>query len=91
MSGEKATAWSERAYKLLRATGSTLISAQQVGEILYLHYCQRVSAKELVKKYNFISPHHVRAVLKGTFCKEVYNLFFEMMEHEREMLDLIFD
>ncbi|MBU8690574.1 hypothetical protein KM918_25080 [Priestia megaterium] len=89
ISGEKAPELSKRAYKLLSANVG-MFTAQQVGEVLYLYHVKEMPAKEIKKRFSFIPHQTFRAILRNTFNPEASYMFFEMLEHEPEMLELLF-
>ncbi|MGG6431923.1 hypothetical protein ACPF7I_06245 [Anoxybacillus sp. D401a] len=95
VSGEKATAWSQKAYKLLRvnADKSCVMSAHSVGTILYLHYVKGLTAQE-IKKHSagkMLLMTTIKGILRGSHSPEVYCIFQDMLETEPEMLDRLFE
>ncbi|WP_182006114.1 hypothetical protein [Priestia aryabhattai] len=89
ISGEKAPELSKRAYQLLRSTEG-VFSAQQVGEVLYLYYVKQIPKQEIRKRFNFMPQQIVTAIFSNRFNVGACTMFFEMLEHEPEMLELLF-
>jgi hypothetical protein len=98
VSGEQATVWSEKAYKLVRADVGRL-SVATIGAILYMHHVKGMTASEIKKHSvsNGLGISAIRAILKGfgdrasQSTKEAYYLFFDLLENEPEMLDILFE
>ncbi|GMO00641.1 hypothetical protein [Parageobacillus thermoglucosidasius] len=98
VSGEKATVWTEKAYKLARIEVGR-VSGMTIGAVLYLHYVKGRTAGEIRKHSvsNGLGISTVRAILRGfgdrasQATKEAYSIFMDMLENEPEMLDVLFE
>ncbi|QPA33221.1 hypothetical protein ISX45_10300 [Anoxybacillus caldiproteolyticus] len=98
VSGEKATVWSQKAYKLVRADVGR-ISGATIGAILYLHHVKGMTASEIKNSPIAwgVSLPNIKGILKGFNSRanresiEAYSIFMDMLETEPEMLDRLFD
>lgn len=90
ISKDKAHGLSQRAYQFLRSTEG-VYSAQQVGEVLYLYHIKKLPAKEIRKTFSFIPYQTITAIFNNRCNVGACIIFFEMMEHEPEMLELLFN
>jgi NAD-dependent SIR2 family protein deacetylase len=89
VSGETAPTWSETAYKLVRA-GRGIYSGQQLAEVLYKHYVEDMTAQELNRAYPHMSYQHIKTTLSGRYNPEVKYLFMQMLEQEKDTLEMLF-
>jgi hypothetical protein len=100
LSGEKATEWSQKSYKLLRTNlRADIITGARIGAILYFHHVKGLTASEIRKNPvgTGVPISTIKAILKGfnsrtgMESKEAYLIFMDMLDTEPEMLDRLFD
>ncbi|EMI11501.1 hypothetical protein [Anoxybacillus gonensis] len=92
VSGEKATAWSQNAYKLASIEVGRM-SGMTIGAVLYLHCVKGMNASEIRKSpvaYGMATAT-IRGIIRGSYSPEAYSIFVDMLETEPEMLDRLFE
>ncbi|OIU71204.1 hypothetical protein [Rossellomorea aquimaris] len=102
VSGEKAEAWSPMAYRLLSKNAtSEHLNGFRIGQMLYLHHIEGMSAKEIKHSpVGFgLNLTVINATLRGYKRKymsvgvetiEAYDIAMYMIEHEPEVLERMY-
>ncbi|MEQ6375746.1 hypothetical protein RZN25_02735 [Bacillaceae bacterium S4-13-56] len=101
VSGERAEAWSPRAYRLISYNqNSESMSGYTIGKVLYLHHLKRLDAKQIREQLeNKIPINMIKGIIRGfnkkyqtakTESYEAYAIAMYMVEHHPEELEKIY-
>lgn len=89
VSGEVKSEWSALAMELVRVEAG-LFTGQQMGQVLYQHYVEGKTVKEVNKNSMGMAFTTVKSIIKGKYSPEASMIFNLMLEQDPGMLDILF-
>lgn len=87
--GEQVDELSPMAYELVRFDNGN-INGNQIGSILYWHYVENLSFKEIKELHTGVPFTSIQSICNGKINNSGYLIFIEMLQNEPGVLDRMF-